>query len=104
MDIGDVSSPNAVFRSMTEFDQLGRTDFLHRYGFGAAREWYIDQDTWHYDAKAVLGRAHSYQFPDPTVGNLNFFKSGKGTVNKQLKAMGFTIVSAREVKLRFRKP
>jgi hypothetical protein len=104
VDIREVSSSDAVCRSLATFDQIGREAFLLRYGFGHAREWYVARDHYHYDAKAVLGVAHHYQFPDPTLRHPNRFKSGQATVNKKLRELGFRVVSARETKLQFRKP
>jgi hypothetical protein len=91
MDIRDVSSSDAVRRSLATFDQIGREAFLLRYGFGHAREWDVASDDYHYDAKAVLGVAHYYQFPDPSLRHPNGFKSGQATVNRKLTELGFRL-------------
>jgi len=60
----DITDPDAVKQAIAEFDELGREDFLRRYGFGRARRFYVGYNGKPYDSKAVLGAAHRFQLPD----------------------------------------
>ena len=38
MSIQDIRDPAAIHAAMAEYDRIGRTYFLEKYGFGKARE------------------------------------------------------------------
>ncbi len=59
MALADLTDPSAVDRAIEEFNRLGRTAFLAKYGFGRAREYMLrDSQGNLYDSKAVVGAAH----------------------------------------------
>ncbi|MER8491704.1 DUF3578 domain-containing protein [Mesorhizobium australicum] len=74
---------------MDEFDQLGRDDFLTKYGFGPSRSYFVQRSGKLYDSKAIVGAAHGYQHP--AVGPLRpeDFSGGDGTVRPLLEKLGF---------------
>ena len=90
MPLDDITDPQAVHQAMAEYRDLGRDAFLKRYGFGRSRGWVLVDDGITYDAKAVLGAAHSFQFPTSgTLPGAGF--RGGGTVAAVLRHMGFTV-------------
>lgn len=94
MAFSDLSDPKAVKAAMREFDRIGRTDFLKRYGFGKSKEYMIwDPETEIlYDSKAIAGAAYGYQFPDKGPLKPTQFAGGEATVEPKLKKLGFEIV------------
>jgi hypothetical protein len=63
MALSKLTSRVAVLKALDEFDRLGRTVFLSKYGFHEAREYFIDVGGRSYDSKAIVGAAFVYQFP-----------------------------------------
>jgi 5-methylcytosine-specific restriction protein A len=45
---------------VAEYDRLGPDRFLEKYGFGAARSYWLVVDGKTYDSKAIVGAAHGY--------------------------------------------
>ena len=91
MPIEDITNPEAVRQAISEFRLIGQARFLKRYGFGASRGWLLrDDDGQEFDAKAILGAAHGYQYP--ALGHLpqSKFHGGEATARK-LREMGFTV-------------
>jgi 5-methylcytosine-specific restriction protein A len=89
--IQDINNPEAVRQAIREFRLIGQARFLKKYGFGASRGWMLrDDDGQEFDAKAILGAAHGYQFP--ALGHLpqSEFYGGEVTARK-LRDMGFTV-------------
>lgn len=91
MAFADVNDPDAVRRAINEFDEIGRTAFLKKYGFGKARDYLIVLGGKRYDSKAIFGAAHGYQFPD--LGPLHWkeFSGGALTVERAMSEMGFEV-------------
>jgi hypothetical protein len=58
MSLADLTRP-AVLAAIEEHDRLGREDFLHRYGFGPARDYRLLFDGREYDSKAIAGGEES---------------------------------------------
>ena len=54
----------AVLSAIAEFDQLRRTAFLESYGFGQAREYFVELNGQRYDSKAIAGAAHGHANPN----------------------------------------
>jgi len=77
---------------MAEFDRLGRAAFLAKYGFGPAREYFLEHGGVLYDSKAVAGAAHGVQFPDKGALASADFSGGEATVARKLRALGFEVV------------
>ena len=91
MAFTDVSDPDSVRSAISEFDEIGQTAFLKKYGFGKARNYHVVVAGKRYDSKAIFGAAHGYQFPD--LGPLNWkqFSGGALTVERALSEMGFVV-------------
>ena len=88
----DVTSSEAVLSAIRECDRLGRGPFLKKYGFGPAKEYYIEHKGRFYDSKAIWGVAHGYQFPKKGALRWRDLNGGKRTVAPLLEAIGFKIV------------
>jgi len=91
--ISDLTNPQAVEQAIAEYDQLGRTAFLAKYGFREARSYFLVRDGKHYDSKAIVGAAFGFQHPErgPLAGR--DFVGGQATVRQKLEGLGFTIVA-----------
>ncbi|BDZ64112.1 hypothetical protein [Agromyces mangrovi Wang et al. 2018] len=80
---------SAVDRALEEFDRLGRDAFLHTYGFGEARDYFLVTESGRYDSKAIFGVAFGNQFgvtPGPDV-----FSGGRTGAAGRLAELGYTI-------------
>ncbi len=60
----DLNSRDAVLDAIRDFDEIGRKDFLKKYGFGSAARYRLIFQGGEYDAKVIIGAAHGYQFPE----------------------------------------
>ncbi len=89
MALGDVTA-NGVERAMAEFDQLGRDEFLSRYGFRKSRSYFLVRDGRRYDSKAIVGVAHRYNHSDRRLLRAQEF-SGGDPVLRLLKSLGFVV-------------
>jgi 5-methylcytosine-specific restriction protein A len=94
MALQDVTK-DAVASALTEFDQLGRDAFLKKYGFGAARSYFVVNEGREYDSKAVAGAAHGYA--TGVALSPGDFSGGEATVAALLRALGFTVVSRQRI-------
>lgn len=95
MSLADLTSREAVLAAQCEFDAIGRDAFLEKYGFGPAREYFLELNGELYDSKAVVGAAHGFQFPDRGPLRSGDFSGGEATVEAKLTGMGFRVVRAR---------
>jgi hypothetical protein len=91
LSLGQLSDPSAVQRAAQEYDELGRNAFLDKYGFGKAHRYVLQIEGRPYDAKAVIGAAHGYQFPDLGPLSSADFASSQRTVKQKLELMGFEV-------------
>jgi hypothetical protein len=82
-----------VKQAIAEFEELGREDFLRRYGFGRARRFYVDYNGKPYDSKALLGAAHGFQFPDRGPLGSADFSGGESATVRKLRDLGFTTIA-----------
>lgn len=78
-----------VLLAVQEFDSLGRTAFLEKYGFKQARIYYLALNGRIYDSKAIAGAAHGYLGPKWGPLKFNQFSGGLAYVGKQLTTLGF---------------
>lgn len=94
MKINRLKSRDAVLKAVAEFDRVGRTYFLEKYGFGRAREFMLrDPETGRlYDSKAIVGAAYGYAFPDEGPLRAADFSGGEATVEKLLSDLDFEVV------------
>jgi hypothetical protein len=79
---------------MREFDTLGRTGFLEKYGFGKSREYMLREvETGNlYDSKAIVGAAYGYAFPEEGPLGPEDFSGGEATVERVLASLEFEVV------------
>jgi 5-methylcytosine-specific restriction protein A len=106
MALSDLT-PASVEAAIAEFDAVGRDIFLERYGFGAARRYFLSVNGKLYDSKAIVGAAHGYISPTHMPLQKDEFSGGENSVAGVLRQLGFDIViqvengkNAREVPLR----
>lgn len=64
-NINDLSSRDAVEAAISECDELGRDNFLAKYGYRRAREYTLLFRKREYDSKAIAGVAYGKQFGTP---------------------------------------
>lgn len=91
MALNRLSDPSAVRAALDEFDRIGRSAFLDKYGFKEARDYFIVVGERRYDSKAVAGAAHGYQFPSAGPLRAKVFSGGALTVARKLESMGFQV-------------
>jgi len=92
MTINDITN-DAVVAACREYDELGKTKFLKKYGFGSAKTYKLYLNQKYYDSKAILGAAHGYISPmSEPLKNTEFFGGIADTV-RVLERLGFEVVS-----------
>ena len=91
MSLSDLSSRQAILAAIAEYDQLGRDRFLDKYGFGKARQYFLEHDGNRYDSKAIVGAAHGFQFPAAGPLASTEFSGGEATVRAKLEELCFTV-------------
>ena len=87
----DLTSRHAVIKAIDEFNSLGRKEFLSKYGFGKARQFFLVYEGEQYDSKAIFGAAYGYQFSRPLQSDE--FSGGNDTVRPILEKLKFTIIT-----------
>jgi hypothetical protein len=92
MGLKDMKSRKAVYRAIIECDELGRDEFLRKYGFGTAKAYYLFDEGIYYDSKAIIGVAHGYEFPEKGPLHSFDFCGGEATVMPKLIKLGFDVV------------
>lgn len=92
MTLADLTSAQAVEKAVDEFNRLGRETFLDKYGFGRAREYFLEIDGKRYDSKAIVGAAHGFQFPSEGALRPSDFSGGDATVRVKLESLGFNVL------------
>lgn len=91
MSLSDLSSRESVLKAIHECDELGRVQFLEKYGFGEARRYFLDYDGRRYDSKAIVGAAHGVEFPKDGPLSPEEFSGGEQTVQRKLEELGFKV-------------
>jgi 5-methylcytosine-specific restriction protein B len=94
--LANVTDPDAVLAAIREADELGRAQFLKKYGFAESREYFLRYDGNLYDSKAIMGAAHGFQHPDLGPLTSHDFSGGERTVQKQLEKLGFVVTTPSE--------
>lgn len=92
MSLSELTSPQAVRKALDEFDHLGRTAFLNKYGFGQAHEYFVQHNGRLYDSKAIAGAAFGFQHVSRGPLKSGDFSGGEVTVRAKLEELGFTVV------------
>ncbi len=88
-----IEESESVLKAIQEFDQLGRDEFLTRYGFGRAKRYYILHNGRVYDSKAIAGVATKHESATGTPLANSQFSGGEHQVAKLMRRLGFTIVT-----------
>jgi hypothetical protein len=91
MSLAHLTSAVAVNSAIEEFESLGRHEFLRKYGFGEARQYFLVAGGRKYDSKAIAGAAHGYQFPNLGPLTPAMFSGGKSGAARRLRELGFQI-------------
>lgn len=86
-----LTSRRAVLAAVEEYDRLGRDGFRKKYGFGAARSYFLVHDGRRYDSKAIVGAAHEFQHPSLGPLRASDFSGGEATVARLLENLGFDV-------------
>lgn len=92
MSLADITDPSAVSRAMTEYREAGRDAFLRKYDFGPSRQYIVLADGRRYDAKALVGAAHGYQFPNLGPLDHTAFSGGVTGANAVLERLGYDVI------------
>jgi hypothetical protein len=81
----------AVRAALDEFDRIGRSAFLEKYGFGEARQYMVVHPVSGTlaDSKAIVGAAHGYEFPQRGPLRPKDFTGGEASVVALLESLGF---------------
>lgn len=91
MSLTDIQNRQSILKAVREFDQLGRSAFLTKYGFAEARRYFLVLDGRLYDSKAIVGAAHGFEFPDQGSLRPGEFSGGDATVRRKLETLGFQV-------------
>jgi len=89
MPLSDLTDPEAVLRAIEEFDKIGRTAFLEKYGFGRNSDYYVVWKESRYDAKAIAGAAYGNQHG--AALKATDFRGGYRTVGVHFERLGFAL-------------
>lgn len=83
----------SVLAALDEFERLGREQFLARYGFGVAREYFVRHPVTGRlcDSKAIVGVAYGIQFPLEGPLSPAIFSGGAASVVRLLRGLNFEI-------------
>jgi len=92
MGIGELTR-ESVLQAFAEFDRLGRSQFLEKYGYRPARSYYITVNGRDYDSKAIAGAAHAYLGTGFSALSSDEFSGGDRTVASKLRNLGFDVRS-----------
>lgn len=90
MPLEALTDPNAVLAAIAEFDEIGREQFLSRYGFLPARDVVLLYEERRYDSKPIVAAAHRHQHPDLGPLRSSEFSGGRPTIAK-LEQLGFSV-------------
>jgi hypothetical protein len=89
MHLTDINDRAPILEAIQEFDRLGRDQFLRKYGYKDAREfWLIHQGT-RYASKAIVGVACKHVTGSKGPLKASEFSGGKATVQRLLESLGF---------------
>lgn len=86
-----LTSRDAVVEAMIECDQLGRDEFLKKYGFERSRRYPMLFNGKTYDSKAIVGVAYGKQYGEPL--KFNDFTGGAAMVLPALERLGFKVLT-----------
>ncbi len=85
----DVSSRDAVFVAIDEYDRVGAEEYLKIHEYGRRRTHSLVHSGKAYEVKAILGVAHQYQFPERGALRSSDFHAHQAA--RQLRKLGFQV-------------
>lgn len=91
MSLSDINNAISVDRAIQECDELGRDEFLRKYGFGKSKVYFLAKNGKYYDSKAIAAVAHKYEHPEKGALKSGEFSGGETTVGELLGRLGFII-------------
>jgi len=91
MGIQKIQKASSVLKAIEEYGRLGRDAFLHKYGFGEAKEYFLIFNGRYYDSKVIIGVAYGFEYPKEGHLSAEDFVGGK-PVKQKLEKLGFTVV------------
>ena len=91
MGYNDISRRSSILRAVEECNSLGQEQFLQKYGFGKARNYFLEINGVYYDSKAIVGVAHKYEFPSEGPLKSDEFSGGRRTVMRKLENLQFNV-------------
>jgi len=83
---------NAVLNAVEEYRELGEEAFLEKYGFGAARDYFLEIDNERFPSKAILGVAHKFTGAGKEPMRAQDFSGGEARTARKLENLGFHII------------
>ncbi|MCA8086319.1 DUF3883 domain-containing protein [Burkholderia cenocepacia] len=94
MSIQEIKDPTSIQAAMSEYDRVGRTDFLDKYGFTKSRNYMLrDSVTGRlYDLMSIVSAAYSYAFPERVPLSSIDIIGGEATAAQFLTELGFEVV------------
>jgi hypothetical protein len=96
MALSELTNRDAILAAIQEYDTLGRDAFLAKYGYSRARRYQLLHDDKTYDAKAIVGVAFKYQFPERGPLQHSEFSGGEATVLPLLQKLNFEVRTFQE--------
>ena len=89
VNYADLTDRQAVDDALAEFDRVGRDAFLHSYGFGEAKDYFLVTEKGRYDSKAIFAVAYRNERGVPLEST--DFSGGKTGAAQRLKELGYVI-------------
>lgn len=97
LKVEDIELRERILEAIVEYDRLGQSAFLEKYGWERARSYFLLFDGNYYDSKAILGAALRIE-PGPSEER-DRLSGGKNGAARILERLGFAIVSTRGIDL-----
>lgn len=85
-----VANRQSVLKAIRECDDVGRDDFLLKYGYRRARGHFLVYKGQEYDSKAILGVAHGIEHGESAL-EPSEFSGGDSAASSILKKLGFSV-------------
>lgn len=89
VSFADLTDREAVERALDEFDGLGRSAFLDKYGYAEAKDYFLVTDTGRYDSQAIFAAAYEAQH-GVAVANEEI-SGGEAGAARRLQELGFVV-------------
>lgn len=93
MALSDITSAS-IIAACDEYDDLGKTKFLKKYGFGISKKYHLLHEGKFYDSKAVVGAAHGYLEGNAEPLHNTEFSGGQQHAVQVLENLGFEVVDS----------